>query len=114
MLARDVFNPLPEECIFMDIVVNFIKELIGVCQTAIQGPMEIDDSSWLDQVVEMAAKNNLKVIMCTPTPTPPAWLTQKHPEILAVDKGLYRQQHGGRLHVIYNHPVYLQYVENII
>ena len=72
------------------------------------------DFTWLDQVVDIASKNNLKVIMCTPTPTPPVWLTQKHPEILAVDQNYIRQQHGGRLHVIYNHPVYLEYVEKII
>jgi beta-galactosidase len=69
---------------------------------------------WLDKVVELAEKNGLKVIMCTPTPTPPAWLTSKHPEILAVDKNLNRQQHGGRLHAIYNHPTYLKYSEKII
>jgi len=69
---------------------------------------------WLDEVVELASKNGLKVIMCTPTPTPPAWLTHKHPEILAVDQNLNRQQHGGRLHAIYNHPTYLEYVEKII
>jgi beta-galactosidase len=70
--------------------------------------------AWLDKTIELAAANGMKVIMCTPTPTPPAWLTQKHPEILAVDQNYIRQQHGGRLHVIYNHPVYLEYVEKII
>jgi beta-galactosidase len=35
---------------------------------------------WLDRAVELAAKYGLKVIMCTPTPTPPAWLTHKHPK----------------------------------
>lgn len=72
------------------------------------------DFGWLDEVVDLAAKNNLKVIMCTPTPTPPAWLTTKHSEILAVDQNFLTQQHGGRLHVIYNHPTYLMYVEKII
>lgn len=69
---------------------------------------------WLDEVVGLASKNGLKIIMCTPTPTPPAWLTTKHPEILAVDQNFITQQHGGRLHVIYNHPTYLKYVERII
>jgi beta-galactosidase len=40
------------------------------------------DFEWLDKAVELAAKYGLKVIMCTPTPTPPAWLTHKHPEVL--------------------------------
>lgn len=69
---------------------------------------------WLDQVVGLAEKYGLKIIMCTPTPTPPAWLSQKHPEILSVNEGLYTQEHGHRLHAIYDHPVYLKYVEKII
>jgi beta-galactosidase GanA len=30
-------------------------------------------------------KTDIKVIFCTPTTTPPAWLTEKYPEVLAVD-----------------------------
>ncbi len=72
------------------------------------------DFDWLDEAIELAGKYDLKVIMCTPTPTPPAWLTQKHPEILQVDDNLIQQQHGSRQHILHNHPVYLQYVEKII
>ncbi len=69
---------------------------------------------WLDKVVGLAEKYGLKVIMCTPTPTPPAWLTEKHPEILTVDESGLRQQHGSRLHVSYNHKTYLYYVDKIV
>ena len=72
------------------------------------------DFKWLDKAVELAADNGLKVIMCTPTPTPPAWLTQKHPEILTVSAEGYQQQHGSRLHVSYNNKTYLYYVEKIV
>jgi beta-galactosidase len=37
------------------------------------------DFEWLDKAVELADKYGLEVIMCTPTPTPPAWLTFKSP-----------------------------------
>ena len=40
---------------------------------------------WLDQAVELASRNGLKVILCTPSATPPIWLERKHPEILMVD-----------------------------
>ena len=43
------------------------------------------DFTWLDEAVELAYRNGLKVIMCTSSPTPPAWLAQKHPEILMVN-----------------------------
>ena len=70
--------------------------------------------AWIDRILEIAEENNLKVIMCTPTPTPPAWLTHQHPEVLSVNEDLVRRGHGGRLHAIYDHPVYLQYTEKII
>ena len=69
---------------------------------------------WLDKAVKIAADNGLKVIMCTPTPTPPVWLTQKHPEILTENATGITQQHGSRLHVSYNHPTYLYYVDKIV
>lgn len=72
------------------------------------------DFEWLDECVSLAARYGLKVIMCTPTPTPPAWLTEKHPEILTVNDQGVTQQHGSRLHASYNHPAYLHYAEKII
>lgn len=69
---------------------------------------------WLDEVVEIAHNNGLKIIMCTPTPTPPAWLTRKHPEILSVNSDFIRQEHGSRLHTIYDHPVYLHHTRIIV
>lgn len=72
------------------------------------------DFEWLDYCVEKAAQYGLKVIMCTPTPTPPVWLTQKHPEILTVNQDGFTQHHGSRLHASYNHRVYLDYVEKIV
>ena len=72
------------------------------------------DFEWLDRAVEIAQKYGLKVIMCTPTPTPPAWLTSKHPEILSVNSDYITQQHGSRLHVVYDHPVYLTHVRKIV
>ncbi|RMG73146.1 MAG: beta-galactosidase [Bacteroidetes bacterium] len=72
------------------------------------------DFAWLDSCVTMAAEAGLKVIMCTPSPTPPAWLTEKHPEILVVAQDGRSQQHGTRLHAAYNHPAYQHYVEKIV
>ena len=33
-------------------------------------------------VAKLLAQKGMKVIMCTPTATPPAWLTEKYPEVL--------------------------------
>src|SRR5438132_2572382 len=42
------------------------------------------DFTWLDKTVELAKKHGLKVVMCTPSATPPVWLSRKHPEILMI------------------------------
>lgn len=73
------------------------------------------DFEWLDYCVAEAAKNGLKVILCTPSPCPPAWLTSKYPEILLVNDEGVRLAHGGnRLHANQNHPVYKKYIERIV
>ena len=43
------------------------------------------DFAWLDEAVKLAAAEGLKVVLCTPTATPPAWLTRAHPETLMID-----------------------------
>ena len=69
--------------------------------------------AWLDKVVAIAARNGLKVVLCTPSATPPAWLSQKHPEILMVTADGRRMEHGSREQADWSSPVYRQYVEKI-
>ncbi|AXR06996.1 beta-galactosidase [Salinimonas sediminis] len=40
---------------------------------------------WLDRAIDTLAAEGLKVIMCTPTATPPRWLVEQYPDMLAVD-----------------------------
>lgn len=72
------------------------------------------DFSWLDKSVELATKYGLKVIMCTPSPTPPAWLTEKHPDVLIVNDQGITIQHGTRQHASWSSDVYRQYVKRIV
>lgn len=46
----------------------------------------------------------LGVVFCTPTPTPPVWLTHGHPERCFVDAEGRVMSHGARQHVSYEHP----------
>ena len=71
------------------------------------------DFEWLDHAVELAAKYGLKVIMCTPTPTPPAWLTQKHPEVLIKNSSGVSAVHGTRQQASWSSEVYRDYVGKI-
>ena len=54
------------------------------------------DMGWLVRAVRLAAKYDIKVVIGTPTDTPPAWLTQKYPEVLRIDGEGKRLGHGGR------------------
>lgn len=69
---------------------------------------------WLDTCVELAAKYGLKVIMCTPTPCPPAWLTAAYPEVLTVNEQGITQRHGTRLHANGMNEKYQFYAKRII
>ncbi len=53
---------------------------------------------WLADLIESAARRDLKVILCTPTAAPPIWLTEQHPEILPVNDNKRHIRHGGRRH----------------
>ena len=69
---------------------------------------------WLDKNVELAKKYGLKVILCTPSATPPAWLARNHPEILMVRADGTRMNHGSREQADWSSPVYRRYVEKIV
>lgn len=62
--------------------------------------------SWLDRAVALAAKYDLKVVMCTSTATPPVWLSRKYPEILLKSEDGTVQDHGARQHASFASPVY--------
>jgi beta-galactosidase len=72
------------------------------------------DFEWLDEAVALAAKYKLKVIMCTPTPTPPVWMAEKYPEILMVDNNGRIMQHGGRQHISWSSEKYREFCTKII
>ena len=72
------------------------------------------DFGWLDKAIDLAGKQGLKVIPCTPTPTPPAWLTHLHPDVLIVNDEGRTIRHGARQHASWNSPAYRRYVERIV
>ncbi len=69
---------------------------------------------WLDEAVEIAYKNGLKVIMCTPTATPPAWMAVKYPEILMNNRDGRIVRHGTRQHISWSSKKYREFTKKII
>ena len=72
------------------------------------------DFTWLDQAIELAEKQGLKIILCTPTPAPPAWMGEKYPEIYLVDEKGQRREHGNRANQSVTSQKYWQFVERIV
>jgi beta-galactosidase len=72
------------------------------------------DFRFFDEFLNLAEKKGMKVIFCTPTATPPAWLTCKYPEVLNADKEGHRYQHGNRRHYNYNSAVYQNFTAKLV
>lgn len=69
---------------------------------------------WLHDIVERLGESGIAVIMCTPTCTPPSWLSTKHNEILVVNDQGIMGQHGARRHACPNNKTYRAYCKNIV
>jgi beta-galactosidase len=69
---------------------------------------------FFDEFMDLVNEMGMKVIFGTPTATPPAWLTEKYPQVLNsdIEGTLYR--HGGRRHYNYNSPKYLELSARIV
>ncbi|WP_300977327.1 beta-galactosidase [Flavobacterium sp.] len=72
------------------------------------------DFKWLDDALAIAEKQGLKVILCTPTPTPPAWMGDKYPEIYLVDSDGRRREHGNRANVSITNKKYRHFTDQIV
>lgn len=72
------------------------------------------DFTWLDKVVSLCVKYKLKVLMCTPSATTPAWMRTNYPETFIMDGHYIRAEHGTRgLGSIVNQK-YRLFVEKIV
>ena len=69
---------------------------------------------FFDSFLDLAQEKGMQVIFCTPTATPPAWLTEKYSETLNADMDGHLFRHGSRRHYNYNSPVYRKLCRNIV
>lgn len=69
---------------------------------------------FFDGFLKLAQEKGMQVIFCTPTATPPAWLTEQYPEVLNADIEGNLIHHGSRRHYNYNSPVYQEYCRRIV
>jgi beta-galactosidase len=69
---------------------------------------------WLERNVKLCADQGLKVVLCTPSPAPPIWLAEDHPEVLMVDAKGRVMVHGSRQHACWSVEAYREYVGKIV
>ena len=72
------------------------------------------DFTWLDRFLDLARKAGIKVILCTPTPCPPAWMARKYPEIFLWDADYEPREHGSRGNNALSDSVYLKFCDRIV
>jgi beta-galactosidase len=63
------------------------------------------DFDLFDRAIDVLGKAGINTILCTPTATPPRWLTHNYPEVLRVDRNGRRASHGSRQHGDTTSPV---------
>lgn len=68
---------------------------------------------WLDRAIATLHAQGLSVILCTPTATPPKWLIDAHPDILACDAQGHPRKFGSRRHYCFSSPTFRQHSQRI-
>jgi beta-galactosidase len=82
--------------------------------TFLEPEENVFDFKWLDSAIDLADKAGLKVILCTPTLCPPAWMGIKYPEIYFIGSDGRQREHGNRANASISDPVYQKYCDRII
>lgn len=72
----------------------------------IETSREVFDFGWLDTAIETLGSAGLKIVMCTPTATPPKWLVDEMPDMVAVDADGNPRNWGSRRHYDFSHEGY--------
>lgn len=71
------------------------------------------DWAWLDKAIDTLAAAGLRIVLGTPTATPPRWMLEKHPDMLAVDVLGNPRKFGSRRHYCFSHAAYREEAHRI-
>ena len=71
------------------------------------------DFELFDEAIAVFAAYGIDTILCTPTATPPRWLTHRYPDIMRTDAEGRPMRHGSRQHADLTHPVFREYSRRI-
>lgn len=68
------------------------------------GDLQLD---WLERAINVLGDAGLQVVLGTPTATPPRWMLDKHPDMLALDAQGQTRGFGSRRHYCFSHEGYI-------
>jgi beta-galactosidase len=69
---------------------------------------------WLDRAIAVLGKAGLRVVLGTPTATPPKWLVDRHADILPYDFNGRPRNFGSRRHYSFSSPVWWEESRRIV
>ncbi len=72
------------------------------------------DFDWLDRAINILGDHGLKIILGTPTATPPKWVVNKFPDMLSKDENGKIRQFGSRRHYCFSHLGYIEQCRDIV
>ena len=87
---------------------------LGVFSWSVLEPEEgVYHLEWLEKIMDQLYKNEISVILSTPSAARPKWLADKFPEVLRVNADRTKNLFGGRHNHCYTSPVYREKVRII-
>ena len=69
---------------------------------------------WLNRIISIMDSLGIKVVLGTPTASPPPWLMSKGKDLFLVEADGHRLTYGNRRGYCPNNPIYHQYSRNIV
>ena len=109
----------PEERLDKDIQMmkdaNLSVVRVGESSWGLFEPREgVFEFEWMDRIIDAMHKAGIKVILGTPTYSIPAWMAEKHPEVLSERINNNKSAYGIRQNMNFYSPTYRFYSERII
>ncbi len=93
--------------------INFVRlaEFAWVKMEPAEGKFEF---AWLDRALKVLNAHGIKVVLGTPTGSPPAWLYAKYPDIAAMDENGVRYRYGSRRNYCIHNPNFIAATQRIV
>lgn len=66
-----------------------------------------------DEAIATFAAHGIDTIFCTPTATPPRWLTHRYPDVVRADENGRAMRHGSRQHADLTHPIFREHSRRV-